>query len=146
MPGQLATAVVSPATNVLPQGLCTSFVEIQQFPLLVQDYHDSTIERSLVTDTVNPPRPLRTWRLAKRVTTAQLTALLTFWEVTVSGGLNPFYFYDPFAAGVTPIGSNYDATGVSTTGRVTVFFRGDWQHALGIGRGTIPNLELLETL
>jgi hypothetical protein len=142
MPGLLAFA--TPATGVvLPNSLCTSFVETIQYPLLTVDYHRGERERSLVTDTVSTPRPLRTWQLAKRLTVAQLATLLTFWEVTVEAGLRPFIWYDPFA--VLPVGSSYDATGNNSTGRVVVKFRGDWSHALTVGvRVDVPNLALVE--
>lgn len=144
MPGVLAAASVVPGT-VLPYSLCTAYEEDGAFPLLVQSgYHDVTTERSLVTDGVNLPSRMRTWKLAKRLSAAQLTALLNFWEVTVQGGLHPFYFYDPFASGVSPVGSNYDATGSNIVGRYTVFFRGSWSHSIGLGRAAVPNLHLVQ--
>src|SRR5579864_7114208 len=98
MPSSLSLAVVTPSSTVLPQTLCTSFVEQQVYPvLLIQSYHDSTIERSMLVDGINAPRPRRTWRLAKRLTTVKLTELLTFFEAR-NGGHQPFYFYDPYAA------------------------------------------------
>lgn len=108
-------------------------------------YHDGTVERSLVQDGVNAPRPARVWVLGKRLTTAQLSALLTFWEVTVGGGLRPLYFYDPYGVlSGHAIGSNYDATGVSTQGRVTAFMRGNWAQRTGLGRHDVPNLQIVE--
>lgn len=146
MPGQLAQASVT-LGNVLPQSLYTSFVETQSFPMLTQTYHDVTTERSIITDTVNPARPLRTWKLARRLTATQLATLLNFWENFTLGGLNPFSFYDPNQpAPGQPIGSNFDGTGISTQGRVTVYFRGDWSHSLGIGRGSVPDLTLVEVV
>ena len=144
MPANLQAAVVAPGT-VLPQSLSTSFTETRVFPLLSVVYNDGTLERSLIQDGVNPPRALRTWVMSKRLTTAQLTDLDTFWQTDTLGGLNPFYFYDPF--GVLPgehPGSNYDATGDNTQGRVTVFFRGDWAQRTELGRHVIPNLTIVE--
>jgi hypothetical protein len=115
------------------------------YPLLSATYNDGTFERSLIVDTVNPPRMLHTWVLAQRLTTAQLATLLNFWETQTEGGLNPFYFYDPFD--VLPgqhIGSNYDASGDNTQGRVICFFRGDWAQRTDLGRHTGPNLTLVE--
>lgn len=144
MPLNLIPATVAPGT-VLPQSLNTSFVVTMVYPLLSVTYNDGTFERSLIEDFVNPPRALRTWILAKRLTTPQLTALDHFWQVQTLGGLNPFFFYDPF--GVLPgqkTGSNYDATGDNTQGRVVCFFRGDWGQRTDMGRHTVPNLTLVE--
>jgi hypothetical protein len=144
MPLNIANASVA-AGAVLPQSLSTSFVETYAYPMLTMFYNDGTFERSLITDGVNPIVALRTWLLAKRLTTAQLNSLLNFWEVTVQGGLQPFYFYDPFD--VPPgarIGSNYDSTGVNAQGRVTVFFRGDWGHRTELGRHVVPSLTMIE--
>jgi hypothetical protein len=144
MPSNLTPAAVAPGT-VLPQSLCLSFVMTAIYPLLSIAYNDGAFERSLIQDFVNPPRALRTWILAKRLTTAQLTTLHDFWETRAGGGLNPFYFYDPF--GVLPgqkIGSNFDPTGDNTQGRVICFFRGDWAQRTELGRHVIPNLTLVE--
>ena len=143
MPLNLLPAAVASGA-VLPQSLSTSFVAGRVFPLLSVFYNDGTFERSLIQDGVNPPRALRTWALAKRLTTAQLTTLANFW-VTQEGGLNPFYFYDPFD--VLPgaqIGSNFDATGDNRQGRVICFFHGDWAQRSELGRHTGPNLTLVE--
>jgi hypothetical protein len=144
MPYNLTPAQVAPGT-VLPQSLSTSFVETNVYPLLSVSYNDGTFERSLIQDGVNPPRSLRTWILSKRLTTSQLTTLLNFWEVNAKGGLNPFYFYNPFD--VLPgkhIGSNYDATGSNQQGRVICFFRGDWGQRTELGRHVVPALTLIE--
>ena len=51
-----------------------------------------------------------------------LSALYSFW-ISQNGGLTPFAFYNPFdVASGQQIGSNYDPTGNSTQGRVTVSF------------------------
>jgi hypothetical protein len=144
MPYNLLPASVA-AGAVLPQSLNTSFVETHIYPLLSISYNDGTFERSLIVDGVNPARALRTWVLAKRLTTAQLTALRNFWENTTEGGLHPFYFYDPFGV-VLPahIGSNFDATGSNQQGRATCFFRGDWAQRTELGRHVAPNLMLVE--
>lgn len=144
MPYNLKPAVVTPGT-VLPQSLSTSFMETLMYPLLGIDYNDGTFERSLIRDGQNAPRALRTWIMAKRLSSAQLTALWNFWNNNAVGGLHPFYFYDPF--NVLPgahIGSNYDASGNSTQGRVVVFFRGDWGQRTEMGRHTVQNLTLIE--
>ncbi|HEY6272615.1 MAG TPA: hypothetical protein VIX19_11565 [Terriglobales bacterium] len=143
MPYNLTPAEVAPGA-VLPQSLCTSFVETNVYPLLTVTYNDGSYEASVIQDGVNPPRSLRTWVLAKRITTAQLTTLANFWN-TQGGGLNPFYFYDPF--GVAPgeqIGSNYDPTGSNQQGRATCFFRGNWGQQTNLGRHVVGNLTLVE--
>lgn len=144
MPYNLKQAVVVPGT-VFPQSLSTSFVQTLVYPLLAVNYNDGSFERSLVRDGQNAPRALRTWSMSKRLSSAQLTALYNFWTNNVLGGLYPFYFYDPF--GVLPgqhIGSNYDASGNSTQGRVVVFLRGDWGQRTEMGRHTVPNVTLVE--
>ena len=145
MPGNLSVATVYPSSTVLPQGLCTSFVESNLYPMLSNDYHDGTSERSLIVDGVNPSRSCRTWKLGRRLTTAQLTALRTFWETAVFGGLNPFYFYSPFD--VLPgaqVGSNWDPTGANIQGRAIVVFGGNWSESTDLGRNNIPSLQLVE--
>jgi hypothetical protein len=72
-------------------------------------------------------------------------ALYTFFATTVRGGLLPFYYYDPFDVLTGhAVGSNYDATGVSTQGRAVVKFVGNWQQTGGINLDTVPQLELRE--
>lgn len=143
MPGNLAVA--SPA-GVLPNSLHTVFTETRVFPVLSVGYHDGTIERSLIVDGVNTARPLRTWRLGKRLTESQRSELQVFWEVTTDGGLRTFYFYDPYdTAFGQGFGKNYDATGASTQGRVVVRFSGSWRQVLTLGRRSdIPELLLTE--
>ena len=144
MPGSLSVATVSPPSTVLPYNLSLSFTRSGVYPMLTQEYHDGTIQSSLITDTVNTPRPVRMWKLTWRLTTAQLATLLTFYETTVQGGLTPFYFYDPFDVSGTPIGGNYDPTGVNTQGRVVVFFRGGWKQTTEIGLSAVPDIMLVE--
>ena len=144
MPYNLKPATVVPGT-VLPQTLSTSFVETLVYPLLSVSYNDGTFERSLIRDGTNAPRALRTWMMAKRLTTAQLLVLSNFWVNQAVGGLYPFYFYNP--TDVLPgqhIGSNYDPLGNNTQGRVICFFRGDWAQRTDLGRHTGPNLTLVE--
>lgn len=144
MPGLLLPASVT-ASAVLPYSLSTAFTEARALPLLSQRYHDTTFERALIYDGVlSTPRSLRTWQLSKRLDTADLDLLQSFWEnPVISGGLAPFYFYDPYAG--SPIGSNWDPLGLSVLGRVTVVFSGAaWSHSLGIGRHVVPTLGLRE--
>lgn len=92
MPGTLALALVSPTATVFPSSLSTSFTEIVgPYPMLIDQYHDGSSDRSLITDwpTSNDPRPIRVWTLTKRLTTTQLSTLRTFWETTVAAGPAP---------------------------------------------------------
>ena len=141
------------AGAVLPKSLSTSFTETHVYPLISVSYNDGTFERSLVTDAESPPpalptnapRRLRTWAQAKRLTTVQLTALHDFFENVAFGGLNPFFFYDPFEVlPGTHVGSNYDPTGDSTQGRAVVFFRGNWGQKTELGRHVVDGLMLVE--
>lgn len=111
--------------------------------MLSNEYHDGTNERGLIQDGVNTPATLRVWKQSKRLTAAQVATLRTFFEGQ-NGGLTPFYFYNPFepAAGDS-VGSNYDATGVSTQGRHTCVFRGNWSETTDISRTNL-SLELAE--
>ena len=132
-------------SGVLPQSLSTAFAESRVFPVLSVQYHDGRVERGLITDTVNPAVSLRVWHLAKRLTSAQLVTLRTFFEGQ-NGGLTPFYFYNPLEpAPGHAIGSNYDATGTSTQGRHTVRFRGDWSESTEMARST-TSLEMVSVL
>jgi len=132
----------------MPKGLNTLYQESRAFPLLYVEYHDGTAERSLIVDGVNAPRPQRIWRLARRLTDAQLTAMQDFWEDTTKGGLYRFYYYDPYdVVPGTPIGSNYDPGGGSTQGRVTVMFTSHtWQQQSTLARTNVGGLDLIEVL
>ena len=140
MPGNLAS---SSPSGVLPQSLSTAFAETRLYPLLSNQYHDGTSERVIIQDGVNAPSSLRTWRQSKRLTSAALITLRNFFE-SKAGGL-PFYFYNPYEPQVGhAIGSNYDATGVSTQGRHPVYFlTQEWQETTDIGR-TVTNIEMRE--
>lgn len=141
MPGNIAQAV---AVGVLPQSLCTAFVESRSFPILYNnEYHDDTMQRGLITDGINAPQSLRTWKLAKKLTAAQWSTLRTFWDAHLAG-LIPFYFYNPIEpAPGQQVGSNYDATGSSIQGRHACVFRGDWAEVTGLAR-TELSIELAE--
>jgi len=59
--------------------------------------------------------------------------------------MTPFLFYNPFDvfAG-QQIGSNYDATGNNTQGRVTVVVRGNWSQLSDLCRTNVQGLQLVE--
>jgi len=136
MPGSVQNAV---PMGVMPASLCTAFVESREYTALVNQYHDGTVERSLLAQTSR-----RTFKLSKRLDATALAALKAFWDAQ-DGGLAAFVFYNP--VDVTPgnaIGSNYDPEGNSTVGRVTVVFRGNWSQSTGLARTDVPNIELIE--
>ena len=87
----------------MPLSLCTAFTELREYAQLQNQYHDGTVQRSQLAQTSR-----RTFRLSKRLSASQLSALYSFWG-SQNGGLTPFAFYNPFdvPAG-QQIGSNYD--------------------------------------
>src|SRR5450631_4244225 len=130
MPGNLTQ---SEPNSVLPASLCTAFTELREYAHLQNQFHDGTIQRSQLAQTSR-----RTFRLSKRLSSSLLSALYSFW-VSQNGGLTPFVFYNPFdVASGQQIGSNYDPTGSSTQGRVTVVFRGNWAQTTDIERTDVP--------
>src|ERR1019366_2235525 len=136
MPGNLTP--VEP-NGVMPASLCTAFTESREYAQLQNQYHDGTIQRSQLAQTSR-----RTFRLSKRLSASVLSVLYSFW-VSQKGGLTPFAFYNPFeVAACQQIGSNYDPTGNSTQGRVTVVFRGPWEQATELARSNVQGLELVE--
>lgn len=132
MPGNVSNA--SP-TTVLPQLLCTAFQQTREIALQANDYRNGESQRALQVSSSR-----RKWVLAARLSPSALATLRAFY-LDRRGGTEPFYYYDPFA--VVPIGSNYDPTGGSATGRVTVRFEGPWQQSMGIARTDIQ-IQLVE--
>ena len=144
MPGNIAAA--SPV-GIFPQMTYTSFVETRSTPLLSVTYHDPTIERSLLSDGVNPVVSLRTWKLSAKFPlvfdipsglwlATQLIALRTFFEA--HQGI-PFTWYNPMEpAPGDAIGSNYDPTGDAIEGRYIVIFRmPQWTETVGMMRTAV---------
>ena len=126
-------------SGVLPASLCTAFTESRAYEQLQNRYHDGSPQASQLAQTSR-----RTFRLNKRLTASLLQTLYNFW-VSQNGGLTPFAFYNPFdvAAG-QQIGGNYDPTGHSRQGRVTVVFRCNWAQSTDITRTNVQGLELVE--
>lgn len=123
----------------MPLSLCTAFTELREYAQLQNQYHDGTVQRSQLAQTSR-----RTFRLSKRLSASQLSALFSFW-VSQNGGLTPFAFYNPFEVPAgQQIGSNYDPTGNNTQGRVTVVFRGNWAQATDLARSNVQELQLVE--
>lgn len=140
MPGNVALAQ---PVGVLPRSLSTAFSESRIYPILQSQYHDDSIQRSIIQDGINLPVALRMWKLSKRLSAPAILALRTFWEQH-DGGMVPFYFYDPFGSvpGM-PIGSNFDETGSLIEGRVTVVFRGNWAESTDLARSVL-SLQIAE--
>ena len=133
MPGSVNNAV---AVGVLPAGLCTAFVEKRNWASRANEYHDGA-RQSMALVTMSR----RAWSLRKRLKASVIAALWTFWTANQN---TAFYFYNPFEpASGQVVGSNYDATGVSTQGRYTVRFNGDWNQSTYIPRADCT-LDLIE--
>ena len=122
MPGSVQNAV--PAT-VLPWSLSRAFVHEREYPVLDNEYRNGESQRS-----VQASNSRKRWRLAKRLTPAQLQMLRDFYDAR-GGGLQPFFFYDGLES--TPRW-NYDPTGTDPNGRFTVRFEGEWRQASGLAR------------
>jgi hypothetical protein len=122
--------------GVLPQSLCTAFSERREWASRVNEYHDGARQMAALVSTSR-----RSWSIRKRLKPTVLQALWTFWAANQH---TAFYFYNPkdVLSGYA-VGSNYDATGVSTQGRYTVRFNGDWNQSTYIPRADCT-LELIE--
>ncbi|MCL4854511.1 MAG: hypothetical protein KJZ78_24390 [Bryobacteraceae bacterium] len=131
MPDSVQNA--APAT-VLPQSLCRAFARMQDYPVLENGYKNGESQRS-----VQATNSRKRWRLAKRLTPAQLDELRTFYDAR-SGPVEPFYFYDPYE---TNPKFTSDPTGAATTGRYTVRFDCDWNQSCGPGRADVQ-IEMIE--
>lgn len=130
MPGNIAAS--APAT-VLPEIVCAQFSRSDDYPTLLNEYTDGTVQLSAQTTLSR-----KSWAFAGRLTETERDTLLSFY-LARHGSLQPFYFYDPFVTG-----SIYDPTGSSTTGRYTVRFSSPWSDALTGRRFDIDSLSLVE--
>jgi len=131
MPGSVQNA--SPV-GVLPWSLSRAFVRSQEYPVLDNEYAGGESQRSVLASNSR-----KRWRLAKRLTPTELTALRDFYEAR-KGQQEPFYFYDPWD---TSPKFSYDPTGEATQGRYTVRFEGGWEQSAGMGLIEVT-LELVE--
>ena len=123
----------------MPFALCTAFTESREYAQLQNDYHDGTIQRAQLAQSSR-----RTFRPNMRLDATNLAALYTF-LTTQNFGMTPFLFYNPFdVLSGQQIGSNYDATGANTQGRVTVVFRGNWAQSTDVCRSNVQSLQLVE--
>jgi phage-related protein len=121
MPGSVENAAPS---AVLPWSLSRAFVRSQEYPLIENEYAGGESQRSMLASNSR-----KRWRLAKRLTPAQLVTLREFYEAR-GGPTEPFYFYDPWE---TNPKFSYDPTGQATQGRYTVRFEGAWEQSAGLG-------------
>ena len=131
MPGSVQNA--APAT-VLPQSLSRAFAHERAYPMIENEYKNGESQRSVLAATSR-----KRWRLAKRLSVTLLQALRNFYDAR-NGTTEAFYFYDPYE---TVPKFSYDPTGVSTVGRYTVRFNGDWQQSSTPGRSDV-SIELIE--
>ena len=121
-------------TAVLPASLSRSFTRSQELVVQENAYPDGTSQRANLVET-----PRRRWRLAKRLTPAQLQELRDFY-LARKGPAEPFYFYDPYE---TNPRFAHDPIGVSLYGRYTVRFASAWEQSVGFARGDV-SIELIE--
>lgn len=131
MPGSVLNA--APAT-VLPHSLCRAFVHEREYPVLDNEYRYGESQRS-----AQASNSRKRWRLAKRLTPAQLAALRGFYDAR-KGPTEPFYFYDPYE---TNPKFSHDPTGQAAAGRYAVRFAGEWSQSVSLGRADI-SIELIE--
>jgi hypothetical protein len=131
MPGSVQNA--APLT-VLPASLSRAFVHEREYPALDNEYRNGESQRY-----VHATNSRKRWRLAKRLTPANLSALRDFYD-TRKGPAEPFYFYDPYE---TSPKFWHDPTGQTVAGRYTVRFAGPWEQSTSLAR-TDLTLELVE--
>ena len=131
MPGSVHNA--APLT-VLPASLSRAFVHEREYPVLDNEYRNGESQRS-----VQAANSRKRWRLAKRLTPAQLTTLRDFYDAR-RGPTEPFYFYDPYE---TSPKFSHDSTGQAVAGRYTVRFAGEWSQSVDLGRVDVK-LDLVE--
>ena len=124
MPGAVVTA--GALSTVMPFALYTKFSESTQYKCIINDYADGGRQVSPLVESVR-----RSWSLAQRLTTSQVSALKAFF-MSHNGRQLPFYIYDITQAGVT-----WDSTGVLTTGRVSVCFNSGWSDSVQLGRNGV---------
>ena len=129
MPGNVPNAA---PTTVLPSILCAAFARQVERIVAVNEYKSGERQvRSRVT--LSRGR----WTATIKRTSVQMAALRAFFLARKGKG-QAFWFYDPFevAAGQPP-GSNWDASGTSTTGRYAVRFDSSLSRVLLIPRSQV---------
>jgi phage-related protein len=131
MPGSVQNA--APLT-VLPASFSRAFFHEREYPVLDNEYRNGESQR-----TVQATNSRKRWRLAKRLTAAQLAALRDFYDAR-KGPAEPFYFYDPYE---TSPKFSHDPTGQAVAGRYTVRFAGEWSQSASLGH-TDVNIDLID--
>ena len=131
MPGSVQNA--APLT-VLPASLSRAFVHQREYPVLDNEYRNGESQRS-----IQATNSRKRWRLAKRLTPAQLSALRDFYDAR-RGPTEPFYFYDPWE---TSPKFSHDPTGQAVAGRYVVRFASEWEQSASLAH-TDLTLELIE--
>ena len=131
MPGSVQNAV--PLT-VMPASLSRSLAHERSYPVVESEYRDGESQRS-----VQATNSRKRWRLAKRLTPAQLASLRSFYDARM-GPTEPFYFYDPYE---TNPKFSHDPTGQAVAGRYIVRFASEWNQSVDLGRADV-NIELIE--
>jgi len=131
MPGSVQNA--APLT-VLPASLSRAFVHARDYPVPDNEYRNGESQRS-----VQATNSRKRWRLTKRLTPAQLSALRDFYGAC-RGPTEPFYFYDLWE---TSPKFSHDPTGQAVAGRYTVRFAGTWEQSTSLARTDLA-LELIE--
>jgi phage-related protein len=119
---------------VLPHSLCRAFRHEREYPVLDNEYRNGESQRS-----AQASNSRKRWRLAKRLTPAQLAALRDFYDAR-KGPTEPFYFYDPYE---TNPKFSHDPTGLAVAGRYSVRFAREWSQTVSLGRADV-SIELIE--
>jgi hypothetical protein len=110
MPGSVQNAV--PAT-VFPNLLSRAFIHSRHYELLENTYRNGESQRTLL-----PADSRKRWRLAKRLSPAQMSTLRAFYDAR-SGPHEVFYFYDPYD---TSPQFSYDGSGLGLSGSGVLAF------------------------
>jgi hypothetical protein len=131
MPGSVLNAAPS---AVLPQSLCGAFAHSHSCPVIENEYRNGESQRAALATSSG-----KQWRLAKRLTAAQLQSLQDFYDAR-QGPEEPFYFYDPYE---TSPRFSHDPTGHAAAGRHTVRFASAWAETRFLPR-TEVTIELVE--
>ncbi|HOQ47814.1 MAG TPA: hypothetical protein PK157_21070 [Bryobacteraceae bacterium] len=119
---------------MLPASLSRAFVHEREYPVIDNEYRNGESQRS-----VQASNSRKRWRLAKRLTSAQLSGLRDFYDAR-KGSTEPFYFYDPYE---TSPKFSHDPTGQAVAGRYTVRFAGEWSQSASLGH-TDVNIDLID--
>jgi len=118
--------IAAAPTDVLPAGLCSVFHEEHRIEAFINSYQDGRSDRAALA-----LNPRRFWKMTRRLTTTQYSALYTFYSNHL---VAPFWFYH-FPETVPPY--SWDGTGAATDGRYAVVFDGSWSEQVKTGRSDV---------